>query len=93
MTMGPLRNLSGIRAKALILDRKRQRVSAAVRMEPGLRYANHRHTRTEKLSAIEAGCYDADCRRSEAGSIHLATYTDQGSLMLVMTSGQNELRV
>ena len=43
----------GVRAKMLNMDSDRQRVTALVRMDPGSRYDNHRHTRTEELVVIE----------------------------------------
>jgi quercetin dioxygenase-like cupin family protein len=88
----------GVRAKVLNLDADRQRVTALVRMDPGSRFDNHRHTRTEELVVIEGSCYcggkllrKGDYHRAEAGSIHLDTFTDDGSLMLIITSVQNEL--
>jgi anti-sigma factor ChrR (cupin superfamily) len=93
MELGP-----GLRAKVLNMDHDRQRVTALVRMDPGSRYENHRHTRTEELVVIEGSCYcggklmkKGDYHRAEAGSIHLDTYTDDGSLMLIITSPQNEM--
>jgi quercetin dioxygenase-like cupin family protein len=87
----------GISAKVLNMDPDRQRVTALVRMAPGSRYDNHRHTRTEELVVIEGSCYcggkllqKGDYHRAEAGSIHLDTYSDDGSLMLMITSVQNE---
>jgi len=88
----------GVRAKVLNLDADRQRVTALVRMDPGSRFDNHRHTRTEELVVIEGSCYcggkllrKGDYHRAEAGSIHLDTFTNDGSLMLIITSVQNEL--
>lgn len=87
----------GVRAKVLNMDSDRQRVTALVRMDPGSRYDNHRHTRTEELVIIEGSCYcggkllqKGDYHRAEAGSIHLDTSTEDGSLMLIITSVQNE---
>ena len=88
----------GIVAKILSMDETRQRVTALVRMERGSSYSNHRHTRTEELFVIEGSCYcggrllkAGDYHRAEAGSIHLDTHTDEGSLMLLITSVQNEM--
>jgi len=88
----------GVLAKVLNMDSDRQRVTALVRMQPGSRYDDHRHTRTEELVIIEGSCYCAgkrlqkgDYHRAEAGSIHLDTRTDEGSLMLIITSVQNEM--
>ena len=90
----------GIIAKILAMDETRQRVTALVRMEKGSSYSNHRHTRTEELFVIEGTCYcggrllkAGDYHRAEAGSIHLDTRTDEGSLMLLITSVQNEMLV
>lgn len=87
----------GIEAKMLNLDLDRQRVTALVRMARGSRYEDHRHTRTEELIVIDGSCYcggkllhKGDYHRAEAGSIHLNTYTDEGSLMLIITSVRNE---
>ena len=88
----------GIMAKILSMDDAHQRVTALVRMEKGSSYSNHRHTLTEELFVIEGSCYcggrllkAGDYHRAEAGSIHLDTHTDDGSLMLLITSVQNEM--
>jgi len=88
----------GIVAKILNVDTAQQRVTALVRMAPGSRYGNHRHTQTEELYVLEGSCYCAgrllgpgDYHRAEAGSIHLDTHTEEGSLMLMIASVQNEM--
>lgn len=88
----------GIQAKILSTDETRQRVTALVRMEKGARYGDHRHALTEELYVIEGSCYcggrllkAGDYHRAEAGSIHLDTHTEEGSLMLVISSMQNEM--
>lgn len=90
----------GVEAKVLNMDPDRQRVTALVRMAPGSRYGDHRHTRTEELIVIEGSCYcggrllrKGDYHRAEAGSIHFNTYTDDGSLMLIITSVANEMLI
>jgi len=90
----------GIVAKILAMDDTRQRVTALVRMVKGSSYSKHRHTLTEELFVIEGSCYcggrllkAGDYHRAEAGSIHLDTHTDEGSLMLLITSVQNEMLV
>lgn len=87
----------GLLAKILNMDSARHRITALVRMEPGSRYENHRHTQTEELYVLEGSCYcggrllrKGDYHRAEVGSIHLDTRTDEGSLMLIITSVQNE---
>jgi quercetin dioxygenase-like cupin family protein len=88
----------GIFAKTLSIDETHQRVTALVRMEKGSRFSNHRHALAEELFVIEGSCYcggrllkAGDYHRAEAGSIHLDTHTDEGSLMLLITSTQNEM--
>lgn len=88
----------GITAKVLNMDAVQGRVTALVRMAPGSRYDNHRHTRTEELLVLEGSCYcggrllrAGDYHCAEVGSIHLDTRTDEGSLMLLITSVQNEM--
>jgi anti-sigma factor ChrR (cupin superfamily) len=90
----------GILAKVLYMDEARQRVTALVRMAPGSRYDSHRHTQTEELFILEGSCYcggrllrRGDYHRADAGSIHLDTRTEEGSLMLIITSAQNEMLV
>jgi quercetin dioxygenase-like cupin family protein len=88
----------GVFAKLLYMDAGRQRVTALVRMKKGSRSTNHRHTQTEEILVLEGSCYcggqlmqKGDYHRAEAGSIHLDTHTDEGSLMLIITSAQNEM--
>lgn len=88
----------GVFAKLLSMDEERQRVTALVRMEKGSRYTDHRHAQTEEILVLEGSCYcggrlmrKGDYHRAEAGSIHFDTHTDEGSLMLVITSAQNEM--
>ena len=96
---GELREMApGIVAKILSMDETHQRVTALVRMEQGSRYTNHRHTLTEELFVLEGSCCcggrllkAGDYHRAEAGSIHLDTHTDEGSLMLLITSAENEM--
>jgi quercetin dioxygenase-like cupin family protein len=87
----------GLTAKILSLDSARQRVTALVRMEPGSRYENHRHAETEEMYVLAGSCYcggrllrKGDYHRAEVGSIHLDTHTEEGSLMLIITSTQND---
>jgi quercetin dioxygenase-like cupin family protein len=88
----------GIAAKVLAMDDTCKRVTALMRMQKGARYTDHRHALTEEMFVIEGSCYIAgrllkagDYHRAEAGSIHLDSHTDEGALMLVISSTQNEL--
>jgi anti-sigma factor ChrR (cupin superfamily) len=87
----------GIVAKVLAMDEARQRVTALMRMQKGARYADHRHVLTEEMFVLEGSCTiggrllkAGDYHRAEAGSVHLDSYTDEGALMLVISSTQNE---
>jgi len=90
----------GIAAKVLAMDDTRKRVTALMRMQKGARYTDHRHALTEEMFVIEGSCYIAgrllkagDYHRAEAGSVHLDSHTDEGALMHVISSTQNELLV
>jgi anti-sigma factor ChrR (cupin superfamily) len=89
---------SGIIAKVLALDESHKKVTVLMRMEKGARYVDHRHTLTEEMFVIEGSCFvggrllkAGDYHRAEAGSVHLNSYTDEGALMLVIASTENEL--
>ena len=88
----------GISAKVLSLDQKSRRTTALLRVAPGARYAPHRHTEAEEFYVLEGGCSfegrelgPGDYHRAEAGSVHMDTSSDDGCLLLVMSSPQNEM--
>ncbi len=88
----------GIFAKILNLDTVSGRLTALVRMAPGSSYANHRHLGTEEVLVLEGSCYcggrllrKGDYHRAEAGTIHLDTRTDEGSLMWISAPLQNQM--
>ncbi len=88
----------GVIMKSLSVDSDRDRVTALVRMGAGSRYGTHRHAQAEELYVLEGSCLcggqqllAGDYHRAEAGSIHVDTWTDDGCLMLIMTSQHNEM--
>ena len=88
---------SGIFARVLNRDVARKTVTVLVRMAPGSRYIDHRHTQTEEVLVLEGSCYcggrllrKGDYHRAEPGSYHFDTRTDGGSMMLLTTAMQNE---
>lgn len=90
--------MPGIRVKVLCSDPVSRRVTALMRVAPGARYAPHRHTEAEELYVLEGGCVVAgrelragDYHRAEAGSIHMDTSSDDGCLLLVISSPRNEM--
>lgn len=88
----------GLSTKVLSFDQQSSRVTALLRVAPGGRYAPHRHTAAEELYVLEGGCrFDGrelgpgDYHRAEAGSLHMDTSSDDGCLLLVISSPQNEM--
>ena len=87
----------GVMAKLLSFDRTSGRTTTLLRFAPGTHYAPHRHTAVEELYVLEGGCSIAgremtvgDYHRAEAGTVHHDTSTDDGCLLLVVSSPQNE---
>lgn len=87
----------GTFVKMLHNDMVNARATVLCRMDPGSVYGSHRHAQMEELYVLEGAChcagrlmYPGDYHRAEAGSIHPPTSTETGSLMLVISSTQNE---
>jgi anti-sigma factor ChrR (cupin superfamily) len=87
----------GTFVKVLHNDMVNDRATVLCRMEPGSTFGSHRHAQMEELYVLEGTChcagrlmYPGDYHRAEAGSIHPPTSTETGSLMLVISSTQNE---
>jgi quercetin dioxygenase-like cupin family protein len=88
----------GVMAKLLSFDSVSRRTTTLLRFAPGTSYAPHRHTAVEELLVLEGGCSIAgremavgDYHRAEAGTVHHDTSTDDGCLLLVISSPQNEM--
>jgi quercetin dioxygenase-like cupin family protein len=88
----------GVKAKVLSFDMVSRRTTALLRFAPGISYAPHRHTEAEELYVLQGGCSIAgremtvgDYHRAEAGTEHYDTSTDEGCLLLVISSPQNEM--
>lgn len=88
----------GVMAKLLAFDPTSRRTTTLLRFAPGTSYAPHRHTEVEELLVLEGGCSIAgremavgDYHRAEAGTVHHDTSTDDGCLLLVISSPQNEM--
>ncbi len=88
----------GVMAKLLSFDPTSRRTTTVLRFAPGASYAPHRHTAVEELYVLEGGCSIAgremtvgDYHRAEAGTVHHDTSTDEGCLLLVISSPQNEM--
>lgn len=88
----------GVTAKILYFDTISRRATALVRMAPGSMYAPHRHAEPEELYVLEGGCFCGgqelvvgDYHRAEAGTEHHDTSSDNGCLLLIISSPQNEM--
>lgn len=88
----------GVTAKLLSFDPTSRRATTLLRFAPGTSYAPHRHTAVEELYVLDGGCSIAgremtvgDYHRAEAGTVHQDTSTDEGCLLLVISSPQNEM--
>lgn len=88
----------GVMAKLLSFDPTSGRTTTVLRFAAGTSYAPHRHTAVEELYVLEGGCSIAgremtvgDYHRAEAGTVHHDTSTDEGCLLLVISSPQNEM--
>ena len=88
----------GVMAKVLSFDPVSCRMTTLLRFASGTSYAPHRHTAVEELLVLEGGCSIAghemtvgDYHRAEAGTDHYDTSTDEGCLLLVMSSPHNEM--
>jgi quercetin dioxygenase-like cupin family protein len=88
----------GVMAKLLSFDPVSRRATTVLRFAPGTSYAPHRHTAVEELYVLEGGCTIGgremtvgDYHRAEAGTVHHDTSTDEGCLLLVISSPLNEM--
>ena len=88
----------GVTAKMLSFDATSRKTTALLRFAPETSYAPHRHTEVEELYVLEGGCSIAgremtvgDYHRAETGTEHYDTSTDEGCLLLVISSPRNEM--
>ncbi|GJL54883.1 MAG: hypothetical protein NPIRA02_20150 [Nitrospirales bacterium] len=88
----------GIRVKRLSFDKAIGRMTVLARMAPHSCYRAHRHTSPEEFYILEGtlSCgghilYPGDYHRAESGTVHHETSTEDGCLMLMIFSPNNEL--
>jgi hypothetical protein len=88
----------GVTAKVLSFDATSRKTTALLRFARETSYAPHRHTEVEELYVLEGGCSIAgremtvgDYHRAEAGTEHHDTSSDDGCLLLVISSPRNEM--
>lgn len=81
----------GVMAKLLYVDRAGGTVTSLVKMLPGTHLPPHRHKGVEQFFILEGDCriHDevlgpGDYHRAEAGTIHRSTYTESGTMFLLI---------
>ena len=89
---------SGVRYKQLFVDAIQQMGTVLVRMDPGSRYPGHRHAGAEQCLVLEGDLHfgdfvlragDYQCVPTE--SIHPVSHTEQGCLLLVIASQNDQV--
>ncbi len=90
--------MPGVLLKPLSFDKTQGRMTALARMAPRTNYAAHRHTAAEEFYVLEGTCFcggqllhPGDYHRAEIGSVHAETSSEDGCLMLIIFSPNNEM--
>jgi len=90
--------LPGILLKPLSFDKAQGRMTALARMAPNSLYAPHKHTAPEEFYVLEGTCFiggqllhPGDYHRAEVGTVHHETSSEDGCLMLMIFSPNNEM--
>ena len=89
---------AGVFAKQLYVDRTRDLATMLVRMEPGSRYVPHRHAAPEQCFVLQGDVREGnhvfragDFQCLASGSKHDAQWTQDGCLLLIVSSLHDEL--
>lgn len=90
--------IEGIEVRRLSVDPQRDRVTMLVRMAAGTRYPAHRHGGPEECFVLqgdirvgELHMHAGDFQRMEHGSAHGVQSTDEGCLLLIVSSMSDDL--
>lgn len=90
--------IPGVQSKSLFVDSERKYSTSLVRLAAKTVYPSHRHNDIEEVFVLEGDLVvegvhmvSGDFCRSEPGSIHGATTTEFGALLLVSASQQDEI--
>jgi anti-sigma factor ChrR (cupin superfamily) len=91
-------DIPGIAVKRLFIDSKRQYVTMLVRMAAGTAYPRHRHGGAEECYVLDGDLHVGDMilrrgdyQRAEADSAHEVQWTEQGCLLFIVSSQEDEL--
>lgn len=90
--------IEGIEVRRLSADPRRDRVTMLVRMAAGTRYPAHRHGGPEECFVLQGDIRVGDLhmragdfQRAEHGSVHGVQSTDEGCLLLIVSSMSDDL--
>ncbi|MGH7496423.1 MAG: cupin domain-containing protein [bacterium] len=90
--------VEGVAVKQLFVDPERGYVTMLVRMAAGSSYPSHRHAGYEEcyvlqgdLSVGESVLHAGDYQRAEGGSVHVVQSTNNGCLLFIVSSQNDEL--
>jgi anti-sigma factor ChrR (cupin superfamily) len=88
----------GVAVKPLFVDRERDYVTMLVRMAPGTSYPCHRHGGAEECYVLQGDLHVAgqvlhpgDYQRADDASEHGVQSTEEGCLLLIVSSQHDEL--
>lgn len=88
----------GVEVKKLFVDQKRGYATMVVRMAAGAAYPGHRHAGFEECYVLQGDLHVGDIvlhagdyQRAEGGSIHGVQKTEQGCLLFIVSSLDDEL--
>ncbi|MBI4530520.1 MAG: cupin domain-containing protein [Candidatus Latescibacteria bacterium] len=91
-------DIPGIAVKRLFVDSERQYVTMLVRMAAGTAYPRHRHGGAEECYVLDGDLHvgdrvllSGDYQRAEADSTHEVQWTEQGCLLFIVSSQEDEL--
>lgn len=90
--------VAGVRVRRLFVDRRRNQMTAMVRMEPKTSYPGHRHAEAEECLVLEGDLWVGDTvlhagdyQRAPADSMHGVQRTEGGCLLLITSSLTDEM--
>ncbi|MDZ7343245.1 MAG: cupin domain-containing protein [candidate division KSB1 bacterium] len=90
--------INGISVKHLFIDPAHDSVTMLVRMPAGASYPRHRHGGAEQCYVLEGDLHDGDVtlhagdyQCADANSLHGVQYTENGCLLLIVSSLHDEL--
>lgn len=91
-------DIQGISIKNLFSDPDKNTITMLVRMAAGTAYPQHRHGGAEECYVLEGDLHvgdsvlrSGDYQRAELDSIHVEQWTENGCLLLIVSSTEDEI--